>query len=162
MKDKFIKVPPILQKQVYTWLGFGLIAIIIFITIFIYYRNISYCLPFLLLSCVLLINGCILLQRFVSGNFLVIEGICSDVETTRVKKRITLLGFMIDNRYVRLPIHRKIQDVKAGDSVLIYLSSNTPVYEQTDVYTIYSYYALEIKREQSQKRKIINKFAENN
>lgn len=162
MREKFNKIPSVLQKQIYAWFGFGMIAFLFFVGVCIYYRNASYYLPMLLLSCFLLLNGCLLLHKFINGNFLVIEGICSQVEATRVKKRITLLGFTVGNRYLRLPIHKRVQNIKAGDTVNIYLSSNTPVYEQSDGYTIYSYYALEIKREQAQKRKITDKFNNNN
>ena len=37
--------------------------------------------------------------------------------------------------------------IKEGDTVTVYLSENAPVYEDDGSYIIYSYYALEVRKE---------------
>lgn len=162
MKEKFYKLPAVLRKQVYLRFGFGLISLILFIAMSLQYRNIKFCIPCLIASAFLLISGYGMLCRFLNGQYLSVEGVCSDVERTRARKRIAELRFKIENQYVRIPIHRGIQNIKKGDSVIIYMPEDASVYEQSGELIMYSYYAVEVQKEpvenKYRKRKIVNNF----
>ena len=52
---------------------------------------------------------------------------------------------MVDGKNLKLPIQKRVQTIKEGDTVTVYLSENAPVYEDDGNYIIYSYYALEVR-----------------
>ena len=84
---------------------------------------------------------------------------------TAKRHRRAVISISIDDKYtIKLPIHKGTHNIKSGDNVIIYLSMNMPVYEQSDGYIIYDYYALEVQREPNsknyQKRSVVNNFQE--
>lgn len=160
MKEKFYKLPAVLRKQVYLRLGFGLFSLILLIVMTIQYRNIRFCIPCIIVTVFLLSNGFLLLYRFICGQYLVIEGICSEAETSQIKGRVSFLNFIIDNQHVRMPVYKG--NIKAGDNVIVYVSEKAPVYEQSGGLTIYNYYAVEVRMKpdinRHPKQKIVNNF----
>ena len=59
---------------------------------------------------------------------------------------------------MKLPVQKRVQAVKEGDTVTVYLSEKAPVYEDGGSYVVYSCYALEVRKEydhEQRKRKIV-------
>nr|WP_300563499.1 hypothetical protein [uncultured Acetatifactor sp.] len=48
---------------------------------------------------------------------------------------------------IEMPVRHRIRNLNKGDTVIVYLSEKTPVYEQENGYMVCSYYALEIGKE---------------
>ena len=100
----------------------------------------------LVISCLLSLEG-LLFYNGIKGNFIRVQGICRQIETTGIRKRIKNLYIDMEPYTLKMPVRHRIRNLIRGDTVIIYLSEKTPVYEQDKGYMICSYYALESKKE---------------
>ena len=158
MINQFKDIPAALQKQIILRLGLGMLALFLFAIISIYYRSLYLSLPCFLLSAVLFSYGGILFYNCIKQSYLILQGVCVDVFTTRVRRRIKSITLMIGEKNLKLPIQKRVQTIKEGDTVTVYLSEKTPVYEDGGSYIVYSCYALEVRKEyehEHRKRKTI-------
>ena len=147
MSNQFKDVPAALQKQVILRLGLGILALILSVIVPVYYHSLYFSLPCFLLFAVLFAYGGILFYNCIKKRYLVLQGVCVDVLTPRVRRRIKPVTLMINEKNLKLPIQKRVQTIKEGDTVTVYLSENAPVYEDDGSYIIYSYYALEVRKE---------------
>ncbi len=143
MKERFLKLPAVLKKQILIRLGLGTGAFLMFFIILMCSANIQFSLPCLIISVILLINGLTLLRDCINGNYIRIDGICSGTVKSRLYKRFKEISITTNGKLLTIPIHKKIRNIKEGVAVSLYLSPNTTVYERSDGYVLYSYYAIE-------------------
>lgn len=94
----------------------------------------------------MIVNGGWLLYNSLQGNYLCVQGVCEQIETTGIRKRVKSICVSIDKNMLHVPVKRKAKGIAQGDTVILYLSDKTPVYEKDGGYMICSYYALEIKK----------------
>lgn len=146
MKEKLNMLPKSLQKQVLIRLAAGAVFLLLMIVIFIYSRDLYFALPCALLSGYLLINGSWLFYHGYHGEYVRIRGICEEIETVGLRKRIKSIRIAFDGYSVRIPVHQRIKRLAVGDTVIVYLSEKTPVYEQDGGYMICGYDALETEK----------------
>ena len=95
----------------------------------------------------MIVNGGLLFYNGVKGNFVRIQGVCRQVETAGIRKRIRNICIGTELHTIKMPVRHRISNLKKGDTVILYLSEKTPVYEQENGYMVCSYYALEIGKE---------------
>lgn len=143
MKERFRQVPTSLQAQVFLRLGIGALSFFAGIFIWVYSRTASFALPCMLLSLILIVNGLILLYNCIVGNYIRLEGVCTDIEHTRFRKKVKAVTLEFDERYVYVQINRPFFKIKVGDNVTLLVSDKTPVYEKDGTYIIYSYLSLD-------------------
>ena len=146
MRDKFKQLPEVLQRQVLIRFVGGIVFLFLFIVIQIYFADIYFSLPCLLFGSVMIVNSGWLLYNSLQGNYLCVQGVCEQIEITSIRKRVKSLCVRIDKNMLQVPVKRKAKGIAQGDTVVLYLSDKTPVYEKDDGYMICSYYALEIKK----------------
>lgn len=147
MKDKFKHLPDALQKQVVLRLAIGAGFFILFLIVQFCMGDIYFSLPCVVFGGVMIVNGGLLFYNGIKGNFIRVQGICRQIETTGIRKRIKNLYIDMEPYTLKMPVRHRIRNLIRGDTVIIYLSEKTPVYEQDKGYMICSYYALEIKKE---------------
>ncbi len=150
MKEKLNMLPRSLQKQVLIRLAAGAVFLLLMIVIFIYSRDLYFALPCALLSGYLLINGSWLFYHGYHGEYVRIRGICEETETVGLRKRIKSIRIAFDGYSVRIPVPQRMKRLAVGDTVIVYLSEKTPVYEQDGGYMICGYDALETEKECNQ------------
>lgn len=146
MRDKFKQLPEVLQRQVLIRFIGGIVFLFLFIVIQICFADIYFSLPCLIFGGVVIVNGGWLLYNSLQGNYLSVQGVCEQIETTGIRKRVKSICVRIDKNMLHIPVKRKAKGITQGDTVVLYLSEKTPVYEKDDGYMICSYYALEIKK----------------
>ena len=146
MKDEFRRLPEALQRQILLRLAIGASFFILFLVIQIYSKDFYFSFPCLLLGGMLTINGCLLFYNSVKGNFISVQGVCIQTETTVIRKRMKNLYIDAGPYTLKIQVRYRIKNPNQGDTVIVYLSEKTPVYEQDDGYKICSYYALEIRK----------------
>ena len=95
----------------------------------------------------MIVNGGLLFYNGTEGNFISVRGVCRQIETTGIRKRIRNLYIDTEPYILKLPVRQRIRNLDKGDTIIVYLSEKTPVYEQDNGYMICSYYALEIRKE---------------
>lgn len=136
-------LPQALRKQVLirTLLGAGFL--ILFFVILASFRDFYFSIPCLLLSAVLLGNGGWLLVQGIRKNYIRLEGVCDKIETAGIRKRVRSIRILLEQDTLKIPIRQGMKQLAVGDTVIVYLSDRTPVYEQEGGYMICSYFALE-------------------
>lgn len=145
MRDKFKQLPEVLQRQVLIRFIGGVVFLFLFVVIQICFVDIYFSLPCLLFGGVMIVNGSWLLYNSLQGNYLCVQGVCEQIETAGLRKRVKSICISIDKNMLHIPVKRKARGIMQGDTVVLYLSDKTPVYEKDGGYMICSYYALEIK-----------------
>lgn len=146
IKDKFRQLPAVLKKQVLIRGVLGITALFLFVIIMIYTMEFSFGLPCIILSLFMIVNSTLLLYNCIKGKYVVINGICEKVERTAIRKRVRSLGIRVGNMFVTVPIRFRLKAPSVNDEITVYLSEKTPVYEKDGGYSVYSFYALEVKR----------------
>lgn len=147
MINQFKDIPAALQKQIIIRFGLGMLALILFVIVSICYCNLYFSMPCFLLSAVMFAYGGMLFYNCIKQRYLILQGVCVDVLATRVRRRVKSVTLMIDEKNLKLPIQKRVQPIKEGDTVTVYLSEKTPVYEDGGGYIVYSCYALELRKE---------------
>ena len=139
MKERFYELPAPLQKQIAIRIVGGAVFLLLFVIILLGFRDFYFSLPCLLLSGFLLINGIRLCYNSFAGNYMCIQGTCEKIETVGI-------WVQLEGNVVKIPIRQRMKVLSIGDTVIIYLSDKTPVYEHEGNYMICSYYALGIEK----------------
>lgn len=146
MKEKLYSLPRPLQKQVLIRLAAGTVFIFLMIVVLICSRDLYFALPCALLSGYLLLNGGRVFYQGYRGDYVRIQGICEEIETIGIRKRIKSIRIAFDGYSVKIPVRQRMKRLAVGDTVIVYLSEKAPVYEQDGGYMICSYDALETEK----------------
>lgn len=146
MREKLDKIPFALRKQVTTQSAIGVFCLLLSLWIFLLERHVLVCFPCVTVAVVLIINSMILLYRSLTETYLCLEGVCSHIETVGFRKRIQSVCLSLEQGTLRIPVHRRFQNLTVGDELAIYLSVKAPVYEQDGDFVVCSYYALERRK----------------
>lgn len=142
MREALRKLPTTLRTQVLWRIGIGLLAIFLFLVIWISSREFTFAFPCLILAVFLFVNSGRMLYNIIIGSYICISGECTAVELVGLRRRVKSITVDFDGKKVVLPIKYRIRKIAAGEHVTLYLSDRTPVYEQDGIYCIYDYYAL--------------------
>lgn len=147
MKDKFKHLPDALQKQIIFRFAIGNGFFVLFLIVQFCTGDIYFSLPCVVFGGVVIVNGGLLLYNSTKGNYISVRGVCRRIETIGIRKRIKNLYIDTEPYTLKLPVRQRIRSLNKGDTIIVYLSEKTPVYEQDNGYMICSYYALEIRKE---------------
>lgn len=147
MKDKFEHLPDALQKQIVLRLAIGAGFSVLFLIVQFCMGDIYFSLPCVVFGGVMIVNGGLLFYNSAKGNFISVRGVCRQIETTGIRKRIKNIYIDTELHILKLPVRQRIRNLDKGDTIIVFLSEKTPVYEQDNGYMICSYYALEIRKE---------------
>ncbi len=150
MRERFCGLPEPLQKQAAVRIAGGMLFLFLFAAILIGFRDFYFSLPCLLFSGFLLISGLKLCYNSLAGDYMCVQGICEGIETTGIRKRIKGILVRLEGNKLRIPVRQGMKKLSVGDTVIIYLSDRTPVYEQDGDYMICSYYALGMEKRGNQ------------
>ena len=148
MRERFKQLPEALQKQVLTRFGIGVLFLLLFLIIVFCFRDLYLSLPCLLFAGFLIASGGCLFYNGLMGKYVRIQGICNQVETTGIRKRIRYIYITMEQSIVKLPVRQRMKNLAVGDTIIIYLSDREPVYEQDNGYLVCSYFALERRKEE--------------
>lgn len=146
MKEKFKSLPEALQKQIIIQFGACALSLLLLLVVLVMYRDLYLCLSFVLFSLFFGISGVLLLLRAVDGKYVVIEGVCSKVERTALRKRPKTIYFKAELHTVKLQTRQRLKNISTGDTVVLYVSENTPVYEAEGCQILSAYLAMYVKK----------------
>lgn len=145
MKEKWIKMPKALQRQVlFRSGGGGLFLILLFIMAGS--RDLYLLLPCILCMFWLAGSGFWLFLQTAEGNYMCLQGRCIRMDTAGFQKRIRAVYLALEQGTVKIPVRYRISRLAEGDTIAVYVAENTPVYERDGMYIIGNYYAIEIRR----------------
>ncbi len=144
MKEKWIKMPKALQRQVLFRSGGGGLFLMILLFLMTGSRDLYLLLPCVLCMFWLAGSGFYLFLQAAGGNYMRLQGQCIRIDTSGLRKRVHAVHLALEQGTVKIPIRQRIRRLSEGDTVSIYVAEKTPVYEQDGLYIISSYYAMEI------------------
>lgn len=147
MREKLQGLPAVLQRQILLRLGIGGAAFLLFFVILFISWDIYLCIPCLVLSAFLIVNGGYLFYNCIKDAYVVVQGVCSEIETKGLFKRVKAIHIAADERLLKIPVRQSIKKLRTGDTITVYMSDKTPIYEDGNVFTICSYHALDIRKE---------------
>ena len=130
MKDKFRQFPQVLQKQILIRLTAGIVSLLMLVIIFLYRGGIELMFPCIGFSSVFFISALQLYARCDEKNYVVIKGICTEIEKTGLRRKVKDIYVKEDQFTVRIVRpSMKLRSLNVGDRITIYLADNAPVYE---------------------------------
>lgn len=145
MKERLKELPGALQKQILYRITLGAGFFLLALVTLAYFRDWYLCLPCFLLAGIFGISGGGLLFQGLKGSYVCVRGICRQIEVTGFHRRVKSVTIAWEQGTLKMPVRQRMGKLAAGDTVIVYLSVDTPVYERDSVYEISSYYALEIR-----------------
>lgn len=99
-------------------------------------------LPTLALLILSIADGCLLFRRFTAGDYLVLSGTCTAVEQSFLRRRTRAVFAELENATVKIKLNRYYPNSLPGEIVTVYLSPQSPIYEDGDIRILYRYYAI--------------------
>lgn len=147
MREKFQSLPAALQRQVLLRLGIGCASFLLFFVILFISWDIYLCIPCVILSSFLIVNGGCLFYNCIKGAYVVVQGVCSEIETRGILKKVKAFYMASEEKLLKIPVRQRIKNLRTGDTVTVYMSNKTPIYESGNLFTICSYHALDIRKE---------------
>lgn len=130
MKDKFRQFPQVLQKQILIRLTAGIVSLMMLVIILLYRGGLELMFPCIGFSSVFFISALQLYARCDEKNYVVIKGICTEIEKTGLRRKVKDIYVKEDQFTVRIVRpSMKLRSLNVGDRITIYLADNAPVYE---------------------------------
>lgn len=130
MKDKFRQFPQVLQKQILIRLTAGIVSLLMLVIILLYRGGLELMFPCIGFSSVFFISALQMYARCDEKNYVVIKGICTEIEKTGLRRKVKDIYVKEDQFTVRIVRpSMKLRSLNVGDRITIYLADNAPVYE---------------------------------
>jgi len=145
MMQEFKRVPEPLQKQILLRLGLGAVFMILLIAMLITAQDLSLLLPCAGLAVFFAAGAFTLFRRVVLGEYVVVSGICTEVENTLLKRRAKHIILDTGDQAVRIALGQRRKRIAVGAAFDLYLASSARIYEKDGALQVFSYLALEKK-----------------
>ena len=146
MKEKWVKMPKALQRQVLFRSGGGGLFLMILLFLITGSRDLYLLLPCVLCMFWLAGSGFWLFLQAAEGNYMRLQGQCIRIDTAGLRKRVHAVHLALEQGTVKIPVRYRINRLSEGDIIVVYVAEKTPVYERDGEYIIGNYYAMEIRR----------------
>ena len=144
LRELFFSLPEPLRCVLVFRLVAALISAILLVACLIFTPGIRLAIPPLIFMVYSLFTGSVLFSDWASGNCICLQGTCSAIEKTLLRRRMAAIYVSLENRIIMLRPSFPVPSVQVGDTVAIYLSRHFPVYERDGVQVISRYYALSV------------------
>lgn len=142
-----MNLPDILKKQMALRAGTAMIAFFLFFITVILADDLILALPCMLFGIFMIVKGTILFYNCIAGNYLEINGVCTDVEKTGFRKKIKALTIKAEDKLLKLSIHYSLKNVSIGDNITVYMSKKTQLYYKDGSYIAGDFYAVSVEKE---------------
>ena len=142
MKEKFMQIPKPLRKQILLrCAGVGLGAAMLLIVL-IYSNDWRFMVPCAVVAVLCLAGAAALYYQCVMGHYVELVGPCTEIERTGIRKRIKAIYLQTQDHTIRVVGIKGIRNLSVGDTVDLFLSEKTPVYDMEGCKVICNYIAL--------------------
>lgn len=143
MKDKFLRIPAPLRRQILIRAGGCGLGLAMLLMLVACRGSWKLLLPCVILSIVCLESAAALFDRCDRKNYVVITGICTEIEKTPFRRRIKAVYLRSDPHTLRVVCVGNQRSLNIGDAIAVYVSDNTAVYDMDGCKVICTYLALE-------------------
>ena len=90
--------------------------------------------------------GGLLLFRSFAGRYVLVEGVCQQVEQTAIRKKTKSIYFTTEPYVVKVRLRHRLKEIAVGDHIAVFVSDNMPVYQENGCQILNGYIAIEIKK----------------
>lgn len=143
MKEKFARIPEPLRRQILFRMGIGFVSVILLITALLVGGDWRFCIPCAALVVFFLGGGALLFFRGADGRYVVIEGVCTEIERSTLRRRLKSFSLQGERFPIRIMNQRqRIRGLAVGDTLTVYVSEKALVYEMDGCKIVNSYIAL--------------------
>ena len=146
MKEKFNSIPEALQKQIIIRVGASGLSLLLVVVVIAMYRDVYLSLAFVLFFLFFGASGVFMFWNAAKGRYIAIEGECTEVERTTLRKRPKVIYFTAEPHNVKLHVRQRLRNIAVGDRRVVYASENTPVYQNEGCQILSGYLALTVKK----------------
>ena len=144
MYQEFKQIPEPLQKQILIRLGLGALFLALSVVFVILMRDIHILLPFAGVFVICAISSFSLFRRAVLEEYVVVSGECAEVGVTAIRRRTKYIVLQTDICKLKVMLQGRRRKFQTGVTVNLYVSQNTPIYEDGGLHLLYAYLAIEI------------------
>ena len=102
--------------------------------------------PFCYLGAVFGVAGGLLLFRSFAGRYVLVEGVCQQIEQTAIRKKTKSIYFTTEPYVVKVRLRHRLKEIAVGDHIAVFVSDNMPVYQENGCQILNGYIAIEIKK----------------
>lgn len=142
MKEKFKAIPYPLQRQILIRLGCAALGLLMLVLALIYHGDWRFFIPCIALTGVCIGSAASLCWQCVENRYVTIEGICTEIERTPLRRRIKAVYIRTTEHDVKVLIARRIKNLSVGNPIVVYVGTKTAVYEMDGCKVLCSYLAL--------------------
>ena len=142
MKEQFKCIPKPLQLQILIRIAGAILGLFLFILVLIFYKDWRFWIPCVILSVMCLASAGTLFYRCVFGKYVVVEGVCTDIDKTLIRRRIKAIYIRNDNFSIKIVNAKRIKNLSIGDIVTVYVADNSAVYDVDGMKVICYYLAM--------------------
>ena len=142
MKKAFLDIPRPLQKQILLRLLGAVLGLFLLILFLIVYKDWRFWTPCVILTVMCLASAGTLFFRCVLGKYVVVEGICTDIDKSLIRKRVKAIYIRNDQFSIKIVNAKRIRNLSIGDTVTVYVADNSAVYDVDGVKVICYYLAM--------------------
>ncbi len=143
MKEKLKKLPPPLRKQALLRFAGAGACFCLLLVVAVGYCQPMLWFPFLVVGAFSAGSGVLLMWRVDQGKVLVVEGVCTEVESTLFRHRPKAVMMECGDRQVKVFLHARVRNLVVGERLRLYVAESAPVYEEAGILVLSGYFALE-------------------
>lgn len=150
LKKTFEQLPTALQRVIAQRIAAAAVFTLCFLVTFCSFGDVYLFLPSLLFAGFFTMSAIHLLLSCITGDCISVSGTSVQTEKTAIRKRLKSLTLEYEEdgpKNLTVFIRGRMKCPEVGDAVTVYLSKKTPVYGCDGAYRIYSYYAVQIRKE---------------
>ena len=142
MKEKFMRIPAPLRRQILLRCAGAGLGAAMFLIVLIFSTDWRFMVPCTAASVLCLASAALLFDRCVRGKYVVITGNCTEIERTSIRKRIKAIYLQTEEHQIKLVGVRPVRNLIVGDTLNLFVADNTPVYNTDGCNVICAYIAL--------------------
>ena len=142
MKEKFMQIPQALRKQIWLRCGGAGMGAAMLLMVLIYSTDWRFMVPCAVAAVLCLANAAMLYFRCVEGQYVMITGVCTEIERTGIRKRIKAIYLQSEDHTIRVVGVKPIRNLAVGDTLTLFIADNTAVYNMDGCNVICSYIAM--------------------
>ena len=141
MKRILRMLPPALQRQLMIQAGLALLALVLAV-VALFFFSLIISVPFLLGASLLAFSALRLYHIGTQGQYLILRGTVMKVERTSVRQQMKSLLLEVDGKALQVVLRNRHVTVQEGETVKLYISDTTPLYEWQGIHRLYAYLAI--------------------
>ena len=139
MKEKFMQIPAPLRRQILLRCAGAGLGVAMFLIVLIYSTDWRFMVPCAAAAVFCLSSAALLFDRCIRGKYVVITGICTEIDRTSIRKRIKAIYLQTAEHTVRVVGIKAVRNLAIGDSLKLFVADNTPVYNMEGCNVICAY-----------------------